>query len=199
MDRIRKDFTTITWVMIPVAIAINMALGFIVYSLKIPFLYLDSIGTILVGLLCGPIAGMLTGALSNFAWGLFGNAGYVPYFPVAAVIGLLAGLFGQWGWYKKWWLWIFGGGLITALSRGRPVCADQRLPSGRRHRIRHRRARCGVPRRRGQHPSGQLLPGPQSRNRWTRSSIMRWCGPSSRRCRCGSSRALPRYENVRPT
>ncbi len=116
MDRIRKDFTTITWVMIPVAIAINMALGFIVFSLKIPFLYLDSIGTILVGLLCGPIAGLLTGALSNFAWGLLGNPGYVPYFPVGALIGLLAGLFGQWGWYKQWWLWIFGGGLITALA-----------------------------------------------------------------------------------
>ena len=38
MNGVRKDFTTITWVMIPVAIAINIAVGQITYTLKIPAL-----------------------------------------------------------------------------------------------------------------------------------------------------------------
>ncbi|MER3514632.1 MAG: ECF transporter S component, partial [Chloroflexota bacterium] len=59
-DRIRSDFTTLTWVMIPVAIAINIAVGQLIFALKIP-LYLDSIGTVLVGVLAGPWAGALTG------------------------------------------------------------------------------------------------------------------------------------------
>ena len=64
MERLRRDFNTITLVMIPVAIAINIAIGTIVFNLKVP-LYLDSIGTIFVGALAGPFAGALTGALTN--------------------------------------------------------------------------------------------------------------------------------------
>ena len=45
----------------PIAIAINIILGATVANaLKIP-IYLDSIGTILVAALAGPIAGALTG------------------------------------------------------------------------------------------------------------------------------------------
>ncbi len=69
-DKIKKDFTTMTWVLIPVAIAINIAIGQIVVLLKLP-VYLDSIGTVLVGIICGPWAGALTGVLANTIWGLF--------------------------------------------------------------------------------------------------------------------------------
>ena len=76
---IKRDFNTITLVMIPVAIAINIAIGQLIYTLKIP-LYLDSIGTILVGVLAGPWAGALTGLLSNLIWGLTGlNVSYAPF------------------------------------------------------------------------------------------------------------------------
>lgn len=110
---LKRNFTTLTLALIPVAIAINIAIGQLVYGvLKIPFLYLDSIGTVLVGLLAGPLAGLVTGALSNLIWGLLGNPSYVPFFYVAAVIGLLAGLFSTLGWARKIWLWLLGG-LIT--------------------------------------------------------------------------------------
>ena len=46
LEKIKKDFTTMTWVLIPVAIAINIAIGQIVVLLKLP-VYLDSIGTVL--------------------------------------------------------------------------------------------------------------------------------------------------------
>ena len=70
LEKIKKDFTTMTWVLIPVAIAINIAIGQIVVLLKLP-VFLDSIGTVLVAILCGPVAGALTGTLSNTIWGLF--------------------------------------------------------------------------------------------------------------------------------
>jgi energy-coupling factor transport system substrate-specific component len=89
MPSLKRDFGTLTLVLIPVAIAINIAVGQLIYTLKIP-LYLDSIGTVLVGVLAGPWAGALTGLLSNLIWGLPAlNVTYAPFAAVAAVIGLL--------------------------------------------------------------------------------------------------------------
>jgi energy-coupling factor transport system substrate-specific component len=114
MDSMRKEFTTLALVLIPVAIAINIAVGQTIYTLKIP-LYLDSIGTILVGVLVGPWAGGLTGLLSNMIWGLTGlNVTYAPFAGVGAVIGILAGVFAQAGWLRTWWKVILAG-IITGL------------------------------------------------------------------------------------
>lgn len=102
-ENIKKDFTTRTLVLIPIAIAINIAIGQLVYLLKLP-IYLDSIGTVLVGAIAGPWAGALTGALSNLLWGVLPvvtNTFAVPFFYVALVIGLLAGYFGRQGVFEK--------------------------------------------------------------------------------------------------
>jgi energy-coupling factor transport system substrate-specific component len=118
MNQLKKDFSTVTIALMVVALAINIAVGTIVFQLKVPFVYLDSIGTILVGLVAGPWAGLVTGVLSNLLWGLLGNPGYVPYAPIAGVIGLMAGIFGGMGWFKSWWKWLLGGlitGLVAAL------------------------------------------------------------------------------------
>lgn len=102
---ITSQFDTRTIVLIPIAIAFNIVLGQAVGSaLKIP-IYLDSIGTILVGALAGPIAGALTGFLSNMLWGYvvpppFHNDYIAAFAIVAAVIGLLAGMFGRLGWLR---------------------------------------------------------------------------------------------------
>ena len=55
--------------LIPIAIIINSVVGEIVGSIGLP-LYLDSVGTVLVAALAGPVAGMATGALNNVVWGL---------------------------------------------------------------------------------------------------------------------------------
>lgn len=102
-ENIKKDFTTRTLVLMPIAIAINIAIGQLVYILKLP-IYLDSIGTVLVGAIAGPWAGALTGALSNLLWGVLPvvtNTFAVPFFYVALVIGLLAGYFGRKGVFEK--------------------------------------------------------------------------------------------------
>lgn len=99
LDNIKKEFSTRTLVLIPIAIAINIAIGELVVRLKLP-VYLDSIGTVLVGAIAGPWAGALTGALANLIWGLF-NPVLAPFFYVAAVIGFLAGLAGKRGAFEK--------------------------------------------------------------------------------------------------
>ena len=121
LDKVKKDFTTMTWVLIPVAIAINIAIGQIVFLLKLP-VYLDMIGTVLVGIICGPFAGALTGALSNTIWGLF-NPDSLPWWPVAFFIGLVAGVCANAGLFKSWWKVILSGFLIalTAAIASTPI------------------------------------------------------------------------------
>ena len=90
-----RDLSTSTLTLMAVAIAINLVLGSLTVALRLP-LYLDSVGTILVGALAGPWAGALTGVLANLLWSFLpipGGAGPVAAFfaPVAAVIGLMAG------------------------------------------------------------------------------------------------------------
>ncbi len=113
MNRLKSDFNTITLVTIPIAIAINIVVGQITFTVKLP-LYMDSIGTVLMGVLAGGWVGALTGLLSNLIWGLLGNVTYAPFAAVAAIIGLLAGVFGDIGWFRKWWKVVLGG-LITGL------------------------------------------------------------------------------------
>ncbi len=98
MDKLKQEFTTLTLVLIPVAVAINLAVGQLVIALKLP-LYLDSIGTVLVAVLVGPWSGALTGVISSVIWtatGWFPQA--IAWVGVAAVIGILAAAFKQGGW-----------------------------------------------------------------------------------------------------
>jgi energy-coupling factor transport system substrate-specific component len=120
--RMQKEFTTMTWVLIPVAIAINLTIGQIVLVLKLP-VYLDSIGTVLVGVICGPWAGALTGALTNIVAGIILDPGWLPWFPVAAVIGATAGVMANIGYFKNWWKVVVTGFVIAVMATivGTPI------------------------------------------------------------------------------
>jgi hypothetical protein len=102
---ISQQFDTRTLVLMPLAIALNIIMGqAVAAALKIP-IYLDSIGTILVGALAGPIPGALTGFLANVLWTYvvpppFNSSIAAAFAIVAAVIGLLAGLVGRFGWLR---------------------------------------------------------------------------------------------------
>lgn len=121
-EQLKKDFSTLTLVLIPVAIAINIVIGQIVALLKLP-VYLDSIGTVLVGVLAGPWAGALTGALSNMIWGILINPELFPWFPVAAAIGFVAGLCANYGLFKNWWGVVITGFLVALAATivGTPI------------------------------------------------------------------------------
>jgi energy-coupling factor transport system substrate-specific component len=98
-------FDTRTIVLIPVAIAINIVLGQTVSAvLKVP-IYLDSIGTVLVGVVAGPIPGPVTGVLANLLWTYvlpppFHNDFAAPFAVVAAFIGFFAGVVAQLGVFR---------------------------------------------------------------------------------------------------
>jgi energy-coupling factor transport system substrate-specific component len=97
---------TRTLVLIPVAIALNIVLGSTVQQvLKLP-IYLDSVGTIVTGVLAGPLAGLATGVLTNLIWAYAlppplaaPTAG--PFAVTAGVIGVLAGLWGRLGFFRS--------------------------------------------------------------------------------------------------
>ncbi|MGH2445651.1 MAG: hypothetical protein ACRDGD_06375 [Candidatus Limnocylindria bacterium] len=121
---IAAQFDLRTLVLMPVAIAINIILGAAVANaLKIP-IYLDSIGTILVGALAGPIPGAITGFVANILWQYiipppFQGAVAAPFAIVAAVIGLMAGIFARAGWLRprtdRPMSQLLGGAFITVL------------------------------------------------------------------------------------
>src|SRR3954462_7853820 len=120
-------FDTRTVVLIPIAMAINIVLGQTVASvLKVP-VYMDSIGTILVGVLAGPIPGLVTGVLTNLVWTYVIPAPFhsdfaAPFAVVAAWIGLFSGLAAQWGFFRSRpnasWGKIAGAAILVILVLG---------------------------------------------------------------------------------
>jgi energy-coupling factor transport system substrate-specific component len=125
MEWVRRQFDTRTIVLMPIAIAVNIVLGQTVAAvLKIP-IYLDSIGTVLVAVLAGPIPGMVTGLLSNLIWTYllpapFNSPYAAPFAIVAVEIGLLAGLFAWFGFFRTrpntpWPTLIAGGTAVAAI------------------------------------------------------------------------------------
>lgn len=120
-------FDTRTLVLIPIAIAIDIVLGqTVAAALKIP-VYLDSIGTVLVGVLAGPIPGLVTGLAANLLWTYVLPAPFhsdyaAPFAVTAAFIGLFAGVVGQWGLMRSRpntdWARLAIGALIVILVLG---------------------------------------------------------------------------------
>jgi energy-coupling factor transport system substrate-specific component len=102
---------------IPLAIAINVALGAIVKALNMP-LYVDSIGTILTTILLGWKRGAIVGVLGFVITSIFINP-FAVYFSLTQVaIALFVGFVGKKGWFKNAFRTIGSGavlGIITAL------------------------------------------------------------------------------------
>jgi energy-coupling factor transport system substrate-specific component len=125
--RLLKSYGRLTIFMIPIGVAVNFVGGQIALLLKLP-LYLDSIGTILVGATCGALPGALVGLLSN----AINSITSPPTFAFAilnVLFGLLAGLLGRYGVFRNWWKTLlsaipfafiggFGGALITIFVLG---------------------------------------------------------------------------------
>lgn len=109
---IKRDFSMMAILLIPVCVAINIVGGQLDGALKLP-IYLDSIGTIISGMLAGPWVGALVGALSNLINGIF-DSSYIPYTIVSIAIGLTAGFLARGKWFTKPWK-VFVSGVIIGL------------------------------------------------------------------------------------
>jgi energy-coupling factor transport system substrate-specific component len=102
---------TRTLLLISVAVVINIVGGQVVHSLKIP-IYFDSIGTMIVGVLAGPVAGGIAGLVTNCVWAIAFNPIAAAFAPVACVTGIAAGLLGRAGWFATPWQAAIAGALI---------------------------------------------------------------------------------------
>ena len=92
-------FSTRTLTLMSAGIAINMVLGQLASMLKLP-IFLDSIGTLIVALLAGPLAALVAGLTTNLIWGLITSPVAAAFAPVAAVIGLVGGLCARSGGFR---------------------------------------------------------------------------------------------------
>jgi len=112
-----------TIAVIPVALVLNIVIGQVVGSVGIP-LYLDSVGTILIAALAGPIAGLATGTLSSVVWGLL-NPAALPFAAVSAATGWLAGEMIRRGAFQKIWKLVISGLLLGLIcgALAAPVAA----------------------------------------------------------------------------
>jgi len=106
---------TRTLILISVAVVINIVAGQTVHFLKLP-LYLDSIGTVLVGILAGPVPGAIAGVLTNVIWAVIFNPVAAAFAPVAAITGLFAGWLARAGFFATWWQALIAGAIIAVPS-----------------------------------------------------------------------------------
>ncbi|MBM4169077.1 MAG: ECF transporter S component [Ignavibacteria bacterium] len=116
-DQFRREIAGIGLPFLAFGVALNLTLGQLTTALKIP-MYLDSVGTILVAVLCGPLSAMLTGSLANTLGSALGSPGMIFFIPVVLVIGAFTGFIASRGWFRVWYLVLLGGilqGLLAAL------------------------------------------------------------------------------------
>lgn len=96
---------TLGIVLIPVCIAIDWAGHAIATGLKLP-LFLDSIGTILGGILAGPWVGGIAGFITNLISSGTVDPIAAPYSVISLALGFAAGIAGYLGWQKRPRGWI---------------------------------------------------------------------------------------------
>ena len=89
MKSIKEDFSLMSSLLIPVAVAINFAGSLIVSSLKLP-LFLDAIGTVFISLIAGPWVGAVTAIITSIATGGF-NPVNLAFLPVGILIAIVVG------------------------------------------------------------------------------------------------------------
>ena len=85
--------------LIPVAVAINLAMSAAVDAVGLP-LFLDTTGTILTTALAGPVVGILTGVLTS-AVNSLRNPTFWPFVAIQIIVALYAWLAASRGWFRS--------------------------------------------------------------------------------------------------
>lgn len=98
---IKDDFTMLALLTIPIAVAVNFVGSQIHHALSLP-LYLDTIGTFFVAMLCGPWVGALTGLITNLVLGIT-NPSAIPFALTSIAVGLTAGFLARGKMFSNWW------------------------------------------------------------------------------------------------
>lgn len=106
LNAFRFRMNTLAIVLIPVGIAIDWAGHAIASTLKLP-LFLDSIGTVLAGLLAGPWVAGIAGLITNFISSGTVDPIAAPYCVISLAIGFAAGIAGYYNWQKRRIGWVY--------------------------------------------------------------------------------------------
>ncbi|MDO4602174.1 MAG: hypothetical protein Q4B37_07890 [Eubacteriales bacterium] len=109
-----KKIDKLTIFLIPIGIAINVVGGQLAILLKLP-LFLDSIGTFVVGALCGGIPGALVG----LGCGLINAISLptlLPYTIIGVLFGILASFFAKKNMFSSFWKAIINGIVIAIIG-----------------------------------------------------------------------------------
>ncbi|MGE7838280.1 ECF transporter S component [Viridibacillus arvi] len=110
----KDDFNMLAMLLIPIGVAVNLV-GFQVANvLKLP-IFLDTIGTILIGVVAGPWVALLAGLITNLINAIF-NPIYLPYALTSIAIGLGAGYLSKFGMFKQIGKVIISGIIITFIA-----------------------------------------------------------------------------------
>jgi energy-coupling factor transport system substrate-specific component len=97
-------------------IALNVVLGTIVSTMKIPLLFLDTIGTVLISVLFGPWWGVLTGGLTNVVLGATTGASAIFFGLVNIAIALVVGSIARKFDFTKWYVALITGFIISIVA-----------------------------------------------------------------------------------
>lgn len=114
MKGIKKDFTLIAILLIPIGVAVNVVAGELVDLLKLP-LFLNQIGTMIVAMIAGPWIGAATGGLSKLIFGIF-NPTQLAFMPVSMASGVVVGLLARKGMTTKVWRVMVTGFIVAIVA-----------------------------------------------------------------------------------
>lgn len=114
-----KKMDKLTIFLIPIGIAVNFVGGQLAVLLKLP-LYLDAIGTIIVGAICGGIPGAIVGLGSNLINSI-SLPTLLPYALINITFGLLAGFLSKKGMFKTFIKSLISGVIFAIVGCGMAV------------------------------------------------------------------------------
>lgn len=99
-----------------VCITLNVVLGTVVSALKIPLLFLDTIGTVLMAVLFGPWWGALVGVLTNVVLGVTSSPSAIFFGAVNVAVAIIVGLMARKFNFTKWYIALTTGLILSIVA-----------------------------------------------------------------------------------
>lgn len=115
--------------LIALGAALNVSIGYLVSLLKLPF-YLDSIGTILISVLCGWFYGIVVGLSALIIMSLTVVPTVIAYAGTAIVIAIFSAVLGRIGFLKNLKVTVIGGIVIGIAAAAASVPVTTLLYEG---------------------------------------------------------------------
>jgi energy-coupling factor transport system substrate-specific component len=110
----KDDFNMMAMLLIPIGVAINIV-GFQLHNvLRLP-IFLDTIGTILIGVVAGPWVALIAGLVTNLINAIF-NPVFLPYALTSMAVGVGVGYLSKSGMFKTIPKTIISGIIITLIA-----------------------------------------------------------------------------------